>query len=134
MRESAPRRGTETGANLKFQVKILESEPQENLSVIRRDILQNIEDPSAVSKRVPSVEDDLGLGNTETEAPESTRKSRPDRVSRTNRREGQLISEAEDKVSHSILAKEQGFLQLIASLPCFLWNQHRPDWRVGSFM
>ena len=52
--------------------------------------------------------------------PESTRKSRPDRVSRTNRREGQLISEAEDKVSHSILAKEQGFLQLNASSPCFL--------------
>ena len=83
LRESAPRRGTETGANLKFQVKILESEPQENLSVIRRDPLQNIEDTSAVSKRVPSVEDDRGLGNTETEAPESTRNSRLERISCT---------------------------------------------------
>ena len=86
-----------------------------------REPLQNMKDPSAVRKRVPSVEDDLGLGNTETEAPESTRNSRLERTSDTNRRsELEHSAEAEDKASYSILAKEQGFLQLIASLPCFL--------------
>ena len=35
--------------------------------------LQNIDEPSAVSRRIPSTEEDLGPGKTETEAPELTR-------------------------------------------------------------
>ena len=60
--------------------------------------MQNIEDPSAVSKQVPSAEDDLGLGNTETEAPESTRNSRLERMSVTNRR-AELQNSAEAEVT-----------------------------------
>ena len=52
----------ETGVNWKFQVKTLELEPQENLRGIRQDPLQIIGDPSAVNKRTPSAEDDLGPG------------------------------------------------------------------------
>ena len=66
----------------------------------RYEPLQKMGEPSAVSRRKPSPEEELGPGKTETEAPESTRNSCPDRISRTNRREGQLIPEAEDKVSH----------------------------------
>ena len=49
--------------------------------------LQNIGDPSAVRRRTPSAESDLGPGNTETEAPEWTKISRSDRISLRNRRE-----------------------------------------------
>ena len=50
--------------------------------------LQNIDEPSAVSRRIPSIEEGLGPGKTETEAPESTRNSRPERISCTNWRVG----------------------------------------------
>ena len=69
----------------------LERDPQENLKGMSREPLQYMGEPSAVSRRKPSTEEELGPGKTETEAPESTRNSRPDRISRTNRREGQLI-------------------------------------------
>ena len=50
-----------------------------------REPLQNMDEPSAVSRRIPLTEEDLGPGNTETEAPESMRNSRPERISCTNR-------------------------------------------------
>ena len=43
-------------------------------------------------------------------------------------------AEAGDTVSYSILDKEQGFLQLIASAQCFLWTQHSSGRQLGSFM
>ena len=49
--------------------------------------LQTIGEPSAVRRRTPSEESDLGPGSTETEAPESTKNSRSDRISLRNRRE-----------------------------------------------
>ena len=55
---------------------------------MRQEPLQNIEEPSAVNRWTPSTEEDLGPGNTETEAPESTRNSRSERISFTNRRVG----------------------------------------------
>ena len=49
--------------------------------------LQIIGDPSAVRRRTPSEEVDFGPGNTETEAPESTKNSLSERISFRNRRE-----------------------------------------------
>ena len=49
--------------------------------------LQTIEDPSAIRRQTPSEESDLGPGNPETEAPESTKNSWSERISRRNRRE-----------------------------------------------
>ena len=49
--------------------------------------LQIIGDPSAVRRRTPSEDVDFGPGNTETEAPESTRNSLLERISFRNRRE-----------------------------------------------
>ena len=53
----------------------LEPDPHENLREMSREPLQNIDEPSAVSRRIPSTEEDLGPGKNETEAPESTRNS-----------------------------------------------------------
>ena len=63
---------------------------QENLREMRREPLQNMNEPSAVSRQIPWTEEDLGPGNTETEAPESMRNSRPERISCTNKRVGLL--------------------------------------------
>ena len=49
--------------------------------------LQTIGVPSAVNRRTPSEEVDLGPGKTETEAPESTKNSLSERISFRNRRE-----------------------------------------------
>ena len=49
--------------------------------------LQIIGDPSAVRRLTPSEEVDFGPGNTETEAPESTKNSLSERISFKNRRE-----------------------------------------------
>ena len=49
--------------------------------------LQIIGDPSAVRRLTPSEEVDFGPGNTETEAPESTKNSLSERISFRNRRE-----------------------------------------------
>ena len=61
--------------------------PSENLGARAAGKSQRYE-PSAVSRRKPSLKEELGPGKTETEALESTRNSRLDRVSRTNRRVG----------------------------------------------
>ena len=60
---------------------------QENRRGIILVPLQIIGDPSAVRRRTPSEEVDFGPGNTETEAPESTRNSLSERMSFRNRRE-----------------------------------------------
>ena len=49
--------------------------------------LQIIGDPSAVRRQTPSEEVDFGPGNTETEAPKSTKNSLSERTSFRNRRE-----------------------------------------------
>ena len=73
-RKSVPRRGTDTGASWKVQVYTLESEPQENCRGM-------IGEPSAVRRCTLLTDEDLGPGNTKTEAPESTKISRTDRIS-----------------------------------------------------
>ena len=64
----------------------MELDPHENLRGMSREPLQNIDELSAVSRRISSTEEDLGPGKTETEAPELTRNSRPERTSCTNKR------------------------------------------------
>ena len=64
----------------------MEPEPQDKRRGIRRDQLHIIGDPSAVKIRTPLSEDNLGPGNTETEAPKSTRNSRSESISFTKRR------------------------------------------------
>ena len=80
-RKSAPRKGTDTGASWKFQVYTLELEPQEKRKGKMQEPLQNIGEPSAVRRQTPSADKDLGLGNTDTEAPELTKTSRSERIS-----------------------------------------------------
>ena len=70
-RKSAPRRGTDTGANWNVQVYTIESLPQENQGEMILVPLQTIGDPSAVRRRTPLEESDLEPGNMEMEAPES---------------------------------------------------------------
>ena len=59
---------------------------QEKRRGIRWDPLHIIGDPSAVKRWTLLSEDNLGPGNTETEALESTRNSRSEIISFTNRR------------------------------------------------
>ena len=79
-RKSAPRRGTHTGASWKFQVYTLEPEPQEKQRGMMRVPLHYIGEQSAVSRRTSLTDEDLGPGNTNTEAPELTRNSWLDRI------------------------------------------------------
>ena len=64
----------------------MEPEPQKKRRGIRHDPLHIIGELSAVKRWIPLSEDDLGPGNTETEAPESTRNSRLESIPFTNRR------------------------------------------------
>ena len=64
----------------------MEPEPQENHRGISRVPLHTIGDLSAVKRQTPSNEEDLGLGNTDMEAPESTRNSKLERMSFRKRR------------------------------------------------
>ena len=57
----------------KFQEYTLELEPQEKRRWMIHGPLHITRKLSAVRRRTPSEEVDLGPGNTETEAPESTR-------------------------------------------------------------
>ena len=96
MRKSAPRRGTDTGTSRKFQVYTLELEPQVNQRGMMRELLHIISEPAAIRRPTPSTDEDLGPGNTDTEAPESTKNSRLDRMSfRKMREELQNSSGAE---------------------------------------
>ena len=47
-----------------------------------QDLLQFMAEPSAVTRQIPEFEDAAGAGNTETEAPESTRNFLDETVSR----------------------------------------------------
>ena len=49
-------------------------------------------EPLAVTKRIPELEEDAGAGNTETDAPESTRKFLEKRVSLRSRREDEELA------------------------------------------
>ena len=51
------------------------------------DPLQEMAYPLAVTRRIPELEEDAGVGNTETEAPESTKKFLLERESLRYRRE-----------------------------------------------
>ena len=64
----------------------MEPETQENRRGIRRVPLHTIGDPLAVRRQTMSSEEDLGPGNTETEALESTRNSWSERMSFRKRR------------------------------------------------
>ena len=64
----------------------MEPEPQENRRDIRRVPLHTIGDPSAFRRQTPLSEEDLGPGNTEAEAQESTSNSRLERISFRKRR------------------------------------------------
>ena len=46
-----------------------------------REPLQNIGEPSVVRRGTPSADKNFGPGNTDTEAPESTKNSRSERIS-----------------------------------------------------
>ena len=78
MRKSPLRIGTETGASWNNQSKL--QEPK------RRGIILEPEhgavEPSAVKSLTPEEVDEAGARNTETEAPESTRKHQEDSLSR----------------------------------------------------
>ena len=69
------------------QLELLESFPQENQRGMILVPLQTIGEPSAVRRQTSLEESDLGPGNTETEAPESNKNSRLERISCRNSRE-----------------------------------------------
>ena len=80
-----------------------------------------------VTKRISELEEEDGAGNTETDAPESTRKFLEERVSMRYRREEEELAGRKKRFfppASEISDQEQGCLCFCALSMCVLWNQH----------
>ena len=82
--------------------------------------------PLVVTRGIPELEEDAGAGNTETYAPESTRKFPEERVPLRYRREEEELT----KEARTFLPADQlvfwpgaGLLAFLGLSPCVRWNQ-----------
>ena len=104
--------------------------------------LQTIKEPSAVRRRTPSEESDVGPGSTETEAPDWPRTPRRrEYLVGTEERNYTALAQKQDQeqeqVQNSTRRNQQvgrearllvfrlrtGFLIVLSFVPCFLWYQ-----------